>query len=198
MYIYPFNTLVEQNLKTIEKIFGNDEEIMSHISVVNSVTPILKDGNENHEFDDYEKALLDRQFFNYPITLSTHVTLFDLMFGNSRESGFAFYQIANSVIVLDEIQSYKNTIWTEIISFLKVFSEVLNFKVIIMSATLPDLDILSEEENEAVKLIVDRDKYFLHPLFKDRVKLNYELIDMPNVLDEIGNKVIDVKVREKV
>ena len=165
MYIYPFNTLVEQNLNTVKKIFGNDEDIISHISVVNSVTPILEDGNENYGFDDYEKALLDRQFFNYPITLSTHVTLFDLMFGNNRESGFAFYQLANSVIVLDEIQSYKNTIWTEIISFLKAFSEVLNIKVIIMSATLPDLDVLSGEQNAAVKLIVKRDKFFLLPLF---------------------------------
>ena len=93
------------------------------------------------------------------------------MFGNSRESGFAFYQIANSVIVLDEIQSYKNTIWTEIISFLKVFSEVLNFKVIIMSATLPDLDILSEEENEAVKLIVDETSIFCILYLKTELNL---------------------------
>lgn len=192
MYIYPFNTLVEQNLNTVKKIFGNDEDIISRISVVNSVTPILEDGNENYGLDDYEKALLDRQFFNYPITLSTHVTLFDLMFGNNRESGFAFYQLANSVIVLDEIQSYKNTIWTEIISFLKAFSEVLNIKVIIMSATLPDLDVLSEEQNAAIKLIVNRDKFFLHPLFKDRVELNYDLIDMVNVLDEINNKIFEL------
>lgn len=184
MYIYPFNTLVEQNLKSIEKIFGDNKDIMANVSVVNSVTPILKD-DDNYSYEDYEKALLDRQFFNYPITLSTHVTLFDLLFGINKESGFAFYQISNCVIVLDEIQSYKNTLWTEIITFLKVFSKLLNIKIIIMSATLPNLDLLTDKHNKTVKLISDRDKYFLHPLFKDRVKLNYELLAILNVFEEL-------------
>ena len=58
-----------------------------------------------------------------------------------------------------------------------------------MSATLPDLDILSKEQNKAVKLIRDRDKYFLHPLFKDRVTINYELLDVQNVLDELYDRI---------
>lgn len=189
MYIYPFNTLVEQNLSNIEKFFSNNKEILSNISVINSITPILKEGDSNYSFSDYEKALLDRQFFNYPITLSTHVTLFDLMFGKNKESGFAFYQLTNSVIVLDEIQSYKNTIWTEIISFLKAFAKILNIKIIIMSATLPDLDLLSYRQNKAVKLIRNRNKYFQHPLFKDRVALNYDLLDASNPIEELTKKI---------
>lgn len=188
MYIYPFNTLVEQNLKSIEKIFGNTKDIMANISIVNSVTPIIKEG-DNYSYEDYERALLDRQFFNYPITLSTHVTLFDLLFGINKESGFAFYQICNSVIVLDEIQSYKNTIWSEIIMFLKEFSKILNIKVIIMSATLPNLDLLTDNHKEAVKLIGNREKYFNHPLFKDRVVINYELLNISDVFEELHKRI---------
>ena len=109
--------------------------------------------------------------------LSTHVSLFDTMFGDTRESAFAFHQLMNSVIVLDEIQSYKNTIWGEIICFLKKFSALLNIKILIMSATLPDLDLLSEHAAKAVSLIQDKEKYYLNPLFKDRVQLSYELLD---------------------
>ncbi len=196
MYIYPFNTLVEQNVKTIENTFGHSRDVMSYISVVNSVTPILKEG-DNYKSEEYEKALLDRQFFNYPISLSTHVTLFNLMFGKHKESGFAFYQLANSVIVLDEIQSYKNTIWTEIISFLKGFAKVLNIKVIIMSATLPNLDILSEEQTVAVKLVTDRDKYFMHPIFKDRVRLDYQLLESTNIIDELNTRIYKLLVEKK-
>lgn len=189
MYIYPFNTLVEQNFKSIKKIFDNHKDILKNISIVNSIYPILEEGDDKYSFEEYERALLDRQFFNYPITLSTHVTFFDLMFGKNKESGFAFYQLVNSVIVLDEIQSYKNTIWTEIITFLKAFSKILNIKIIIMSATLPDLDILSSEQNEAVKLICNRDKYFLNSLFKDRVVLNYELLEISNVIEELNKRI---------
>lgn len=191
-YIYPFNTLVEQNISTIEKLFENSK-ILEQVSVVNSITQI---GNHvGKKYDNpkdpdmplahYNKQLLDRQFFHYPIVLSTHITLFDILFGVGKESGFAFYQLANSVIVLDEIQSYRNELWTEIIIFLKEFADLLNIKVIIMSATLPDLDLLSREQTKAVKLIKDRDKYFLHTCFKDRVEVCYDLLDQDNIIDKM-------------
>ena len=34
------------------------------------------------------------------------------------------------ILILDEIQSYKNTIWSEIITFLKCFAKILNIKEI--------------------------------------------------------------------
>jgi len=182
MYIYPFNTLVEQNESILRKIFGENPEAIEQIKVVNSITPIyqteVKEENEKY-VTACQKALLDRQFFNYPIAVSTHVTLFRTMFGDNREDAFSFHQLANSVIVLDEIQSYRNEIWTEIIVFLKMFAKLLHMKVIIMSATLPDLDILSEEEVQAVRLIADRNRYFQNDCFKKRVsRLEYSLLDI--------------------
>lgn len=191
-YIYPFNTLIEQNIKTLENIFKTDCEaskksnsIFDNIATINSITPIKVDNDklkneentEESNYKYYEKALLNRQFLNYPIILSTHVSLFETMFKTSKESSFAFHQLANSIIVLDEIQSYKNTIWTEIIMFLKEFAKILNIKIIVMSATLPDLNYLTKSDEDSIKLIKDRDKYFSNKLFKNRVVVNYDLID---------------------
>ncbi len=196
-YIYPFNTLVEQNMMAMEELFGSDQKILEQISVVNSITPMggnahkeknryIKKGEEKEaELNEYVKALMDRQFFHYPITLSTHVTLFDILFGGEREAGFGFYQMVNSVIILDEIQSYRNEIWTEIILFLKVFAEMLNMKIIVMSATLPDLDQLSMEQTKAVKLIKNRKRYFQHPVFKNRVEVKYDLLGVQEVLEAL-------------
>lgn len=194
-YIYPFNTLVEQNLKSLEKIFGKNDNIFKNIAVVNSVNPIKveKDTLKNEEHSEdcdykyYAKALLNRQFLNYPMVLTTHVSLFNTMFNNTKESSFAFYQLANSVIVLDEIQSYKNTIWAEIITFLKGFSKILNIKIIIMSATLPNLNYLINSDEDTTTLIKNREKYFSNPLFKNRVIVNYDLMDKE--VDEIYNHV---------
>lgn len=193
-YIYPFNTLVEQNRIDLEKLFKGTN-IMEQISIVNSITSIVNkaknakrtiSSSKANEMDiNYNEVLLDRQFFHYPIVLTTHITLFDILFGDGKESGFPFYQLANSVIVLDEIQSYRNDIWSEIITFLKEFAQFLNLKVIIMSATLPDLDLLSKEQTKAVKLIKNRDKYFKNPLFKNRVEICYDLLEQDNVLDII-------------
>lgn len=184
IYTYPFNTLVEQNLNTLSKVFDADEKIMQQIAVINSTTPIKVDQDAENRAEQQEsspdkkyiRALLNRQFMNYPIMLTTHVSLFHMMFGNTRENGGSFYQLANSVIVLDEIQSYKNSIWAEIIIFLKTFAKLLNIKVIIMSATLPDIDVLSNLPQNVIRLIENREKYFSHNLFKNRVVVHYDLM----------------------
>ena len=72
---------------------------------------------------------------------------------------------------MDEIQSYRNEIWGEIITFLTELTAFLRMKVIIMSATLPDLEILKEKSEQAARLILNRKKYFEHPCFKERVKI---------------------------
>lgn len=186
-YIYPFNTLVEQNLQSLHKIFGAAEEIAEKIAVVNSLTPIKMTEKAKQEEEQsectmyYQRALLDRQFLNYPMIISTHVSLFDTIFGDTRESAFGFHQLMNSVVVLDEIQSYKNNIWAEIAYFLKVLARLMHMKIIIMSATLPDLDMLTEDIYPAVKLLAHKEKYFTNRCFKDRVAISYELIENKDI-----------------
>ncbi len=195
VYVYPFNTLVEQNLASLKKIFGNSK-IMNNIAVVNSNTPFKTDENFS---DEYQKALLDRQFLTYPIILTTHVGLFDTFFGNNRESAFGLCQYANSVIVLDEIQNYRIEIWNEIIIFLKEFAKILNLKIIIMSATLPDLELLTDDRSNSVSLITNPQEYFLNPIFKDRVKTDYSLMHVENTEEALLNHVLEMnKLKKKI
>lgn len=189
-YIYPFNTLVEQNMDSINKVFGENKEVMTQVAVVNSLVPLKErvdedEWNGKDESEKYQRILLDRQFLNYPIVLSTHVMLFHTLFGQYKEDAFGFYQLCNSVIVLDEIQSYRNALWAEIITFFKGFAELLNIKIIIMSATLPNLEMLTENQAKTVRLVKEREKYFKHPKFAKRVVANYELLDQKITLDEL-------------
>lgn len=203
-YVFPFNTLVEQTKESLDGVFEHHEDIKRQIAVINSLTPIktedIEETNEHILIDghakkiDYEKSLLNRQFLHYPIVLTTHVNLFNYLFGNSKESVFPLSHIANSVIVLDEIQSYKNYIWKEIILFLKKYSEILNLKIIIMSATLPRLNELIGDDRGFVNLIKDRDIYYNNPLFKNRVKVDYSLLneEPENMKQKVVDKIIDV------
>ncbi|MGL5434446.1 MAG: CRISPR-associated helicase Cas3' [Lachnospiraceae bacterium] len=176
-YVYPFNTLVEQNINILKETFGEDSNEFDRIAVINSNTPIkCKQINDQEILDDYVKALLDRQFLNYPFILTTHVSLFQTMFSHEREALFGFLQLKDSIIILDEIQSYKNTIWSEIIIFLKNFAAYLNIKIIIMSATLPDLNYLCDDGTDVVSLVHETERYFSNCKFKDRVRVSYELL----------------------
>ncbi|MGL5962848.1 MAG: CRISPR-associated helicase Cas3' [Fusobacteriaceae bacterium] len=184
LYVFPFNTLVEQTSETLKEIFG-EKIYKEDISIINSTTPILNETEERISLEngkdiDYSKLLLDRQFIHSPIILTTHVNFFNYLFGLDREAHFPLLQIANSVVIIDEIQAYKNSIWKEIAIFLDYFSKVLNIKFIIMSATLPKIDklIQFDSQKEIFKpLLSNRDKYFKNDLFCKRVEVNYELLE---------------------
>ncbi|AND85777.1 CRISPR-associated helicase/endonuclease Cas3 [Clostridium tyrobutyricum] len=204
-YIFPFNTLVEQTEVEFMKIFNNDNYIKKNIAIINSITPIKtedKDEDYNNVLNldtkkkiDYNKALLNRIFINYPFVITTHVNLFNSFFGTSREELFPLINLCNSVIILDEIQSYRNSIWKEIINFLSLYSEVLNIKFVIMSATLPRLsELLNNNNDDFVYLIKNRDHYFKNILFKNRVK--FEMIDLGNDIDEQFRNLLEDVMKE--
>ncbi|WP_425447304.1 CRISPR-associated helicase Cas3' [Dethiothermospora halolimnae] len=200
-YVYPFNTLVEQNINTLEKVFEKEKDIFNKIAVINSIESIKVDKkineSENSNLEYYKRALLNKQFLNYPMVLTTHVTIFKYLFGTSKEDIFPLHQLAGSVIVLDEIQSYRNLIWGEIITLLTCYAKILNIKIIIMSATLPELDKLSLSTGNTVKLIEDRRKYFENPIFKDRVNVDYSLLQSQNIEDDLYNHVKEKSYKGK-
>ncbi len=208
-YVFPFNTLVEQTKSSLINAFNGDPLILDDITVVNSVTPIkefntaanITDGewdetNVNAQ-TDYENTLLARQFLHYPIVLTTHVNFFATLFGTNREAVFPLAHLANSVIILDEIQSYPNHLWKEIILFLQEYAKLLNMRVIIMSATLPDLAQLSLKNAAPIpRLIKDPNRYYQHPLFKNRVDLDFSLLanDKETILDVLLEKITKISI----
>ena len=193
-YVYPFNTLVEQNMNTLKNIFGNNEEAIKNITVVNSITALTNKDSIDIPIEEYSDILMDRQFLNYPFIVTTHVGIFNTLIGNTKEDCMPFYQLTNSVIVFDEIQAYKNTIWTEIIKILNSYAKLLNIKIIIMSATLPNLSYLldEEEKNNISKLIENRDEYFNNTIFKNRVEVNYDLLSEQKIeYEELLQHIIE-------
>lgn len=199
-YIYPFNTLVEQNRQTLNKLFPQ-KKFQDQIVVVNSLTPLPQSHKECKDNDDstdfYQKLLLDRQFLNYPLILSTHVSFFNLLFGDKQEDVMGFHQLSESVIVLDEIQSYRNEIWAEMILLLKACAELMNMKIIMMSATLPNLEKLSGQNHVIKHLLPNCQLYYQHRLFKERVIPHYELLENDINLEDLMNHIIAHQSHDK-
>lgn len=196
-YVFPFNTLVEQTQEVLKEYFRED------VVVKNSITAI-KTEKEDEEAN-YKKDLLDYDFIHYPITITSHVQLFNILFGNNKKSNLALCQLMNSVVIIDEVQSYCNKKWIQIVNFLSKYAETLNIKLIIMSATLPSLYNLDYNNVPYAKLINDRNKYFKDKLFRERVTCDFELLDkgkidenelMDKLQETINNNII--KHRDKI
>ena len=189
-YIFPFNTLVEQTRGVFEGIFGDQLEV----EVINSITPIKEktDNEQEREESRYQKSYMNRLFFHNELIISTHIAFFNILFGTSKEDNFPLWQLANSVIILDEIQSYDNNLWSYMTKFFSHYAKALNIKIIIMSATLPKLDLLIEHDDTLfVDLINDRAKYFEDDYFKNRVKIDYSLLDKEIDFDSLQEKLLE-------
>ncbi|MCT4594809.1 MAG: CRISPR-associated helicase Cas3' [Anaeromicrobium sp.] len=188
-YVFPFNTLCDQTYDVVSEYFDKKD-----MAILNSIKPIKID---KEEILDYDKSYLDRLFIHYPCILTSHVNFFNYLFSNGREIQIPLIHICNSVVILDEIQSYKVSIWKELANMLDLYSKILNIKFIIMSATLPKISKLCENLNMGVSLIKDSSIYFSNPKFKDRVNLDYSLLDKGKLkVEEVANEFI--KYREKL
>lgn len=188
-YIFPFNTLIDQTKNTLSNYFKEYDDFI----VINSCNSMV---DEKKEILDYEMAYIKSEFRQYDIKLTSHVNLFDILFGTSKSSKYNLYDLINSIVVIDEIQSYSNRIWRDMIVLMEKFSKLLNIKFIIMSATLPKLDYLLDENinNEVFSLLKNKDKYFNSKLFKDRVKLNFSMLEEGKISeDELLNKILKYK-----
>lgn len=175
-YIFPFNTLVEQTKNVFDEIFKDELKI----EVINSITPItIHEDKQEDEESKYQQSYINRLFFHSPAIITTHVSLFNILFGTSKEDNFPLWQLANSVIILDEIQSYNNHLWWYMVEFFDKYASCLNIKIIIMSATLPKLDFFLEKKDNFVALIEDekRKSLFGDDLFKKRVAMDFSLLD---------------------
>ncbi len=190
-YIFPFNTLVEQTRGVFEGIFDDALDV----EVINSITPIKEktDDAQEKEESKYQKSYMNRLFFHNELVITTHISFFNILFGTSKEDNFPLWQLANSVIILDEIQSYDNNLWSYMTKFFAVYAKALNMKIIIMSATLPKLDVLIEHDNTLfVDLISNRAKYFEDDYFKKRVEIDYGLLENKKIdFEDLKEKLLE-------
>ena len=190
-YIFPFNTLVEQTKSVFDDIFGDD----LNIETINSISPIELENKQEENETNYTQSYINRLFFHSPAIITTHVALFNILFGTSKEDNFPLWQLANSVIILDEIQSYNNNLWWYMVEFFDKYAELLNIKIIIMSATLPKLDFFLEKKSNFVDLISTqkRNEFFKSHYFKNRVELDFELLKEEIDLERLEEFFDEVK-----
>jgi len=174
-YVFPFTTLITQTFNSIKETLGitNQDIIQLHSKTGFHSKNGISDGDYGPELINY----IDNLFVNYPIALMTHIKFFDIIKGKHKDFNYLLHRFSNSIVIIDEIQSYNPKHWDKIIFFLANYAKAFNIRVLIMSATLPKIDELNENtKGQIVALNPHRQEYFLNPNFKDRVEFNFELL----------------------
>ena len=129
---------------------------------------------------DYGKMVYNHQTQNYKNRVITFVQLFKMLFGRSKKDALKRCSLANSVIVLDELQTIDIALFNQFSDTMKIMAEVLNFKVLFMSATLP-----KSKSFDSVDL-VDSEKFRSHRALAKRNVLDFSYFKGSNQLDVLS------------
>ncbi|ELR72966.1 CRISPR-associated helicase Cas3 [Fulvivirga imtechensis AK7] len=175
-YVFPFTTLITQTFSGVKEAIKvtNADVVQLH----SRAGFHRKEEREDGTYGDEKLNFIDNLFTNYPITITSHVKFFEIVKGNSKESNYLFHRLCNSIVVLDEIQSYNPQHWDKLVYFLEQIAPPFNMRFIIMSATLPKIDLLSKSLNGKVtSLTPNRNRYFSNPNFAQRARFNFSLLN---------------------
>ncbi|MDN5317287.1 MAG: CRISPR-associated endonuclease/helicase Cas3, partial [Thermoanaerobacterium sp.] len=184
IYSLPFLSIIEQNFQEFEKILkGNNINTSTNVLLKHHHLSEMKYTDDDTEFDtDSSKIMIEG--WNSEIIVTTFIQLFHTLLSNKNKSLRKFHRIANSIIILDEIQSIPFYYWKLVKEILQAVAFKLNSYVIFVTATQPMIF-----GNDEIRQLTDKRKYFnqmdrvvIKPVLDKNIHLN-ELVDMFDLKD---------------
>ena len=98
----------------------------------------IKDTAKRH------KAKLATENWDYPIVVTTNVQLFESVYSNRTSDCRKLHSIANSVIVLDEVQTLPTNFLQPVVDSLKAYQSMFGISVLFSTASQPILSGIIE------------------------------------------------------
>lgn len=174
IYCLPFTSVIDQNADVIDQILrangveNNSENLLvnHHLSELN-YEPEDKEG----EIDDNKGEFLITQFESN-INVTTFYQLLHGIFTGKNNEVKKFHSFANSIVILDEVQSIPSKYWPLVKDIFTKITQQLNITFIFVTATLPM--IFSEEKREIKELVKNKKSVFEAV---DRIRLDSSLLN---------------------
>lgn len=131
-YITPFLSVLEQNASEIKKITGDAGVLEHHSNVI----------HQNDDNDDKNTLMLDYLIDSWDsqIILTSMVQFFQTLFKTKSSNIRRFSNLANSVLILDEVQSLPIEVTTLFNLTMNFLNKVMNTSIILCTATQPAYD----------------------------------------------------------
>lgn len=189
-YVFPFTTLITQTHKAIIQTLNLSE---NEVSLLHSKAG-FQTTEEDDDYGDKKKDYLNNLFVHYPVCLLTHIRFFDILKTNEKETNYLLHRLANSIVILDELQSYPPHHWDKMLYFIQNYAESFNIKFVLMSATLPRIDRLNlpiTNKPEFTDLLPNAKKYFRNANFADRVNFKFDYRDSTLEIDKLAEIVLE-------
>ena len=167
IYALPFLSIIDQNYHVFEDVVTQggtlkDSRLLlkhHHLADVDYKT------EDNEEYEAGESLLL-LEGWNAEIIVTTFWQYFYTLFSNKNKLLRKFNKLANSIIILDEVQAVPHQYWQLIHDATKMLCEKFNSYVVFVTATEP---LIFDEAIGEIKEIVQKKEEYFRGL--DRIEL---------------------------
>lgn len=126
IYAIPYLSIIEQTAEVFRDVLGGRLAVLEHHS---NLDPDTTD----------EESKVSGENWDAPVVVTTVVQLFESLFAAGRSRSRKVHNIANSVLVLDEVQLLPPQFLTPITSVLNELVRAYGVSVILSTATQPSL-----------------------------------------------------------
>lgn len=149
----PFTSIIDQNFDVYQSIVGSDDSslILKHH---HQAQPSYKAGEEELKPEESQFLI---ETWQSRIVVTTFVQLLDSIFSADKGLLMKIPNMANSVIVLDEVQTINFKHWPLLREVFSELGQLLNCYFILMSATQP---LIFVPEKEIIEIVPDYQSYF--------------------------------------
>jgi len=175
IYVIPYTSIIEQTAREFKDIFG-DENVLEHHS--------------NFDFDDDEDKLknklkLSAENWDMPFIVTTNVQFFESLFAHKPSRCRKLHNIANSVIIFDEVQMLPINYLKPCIEAIKLLVQNFNSTVVMCSATQPPFQKFFKELKP---IDICENHTALFEVFKRTEIIPHDLIESNVLAQEINNR----------
>ena len=187
--VLPFISIIDQTAKELKRIFG-EEWVLEHHSNFNEEEDDNKEIADESIQDEVHSRRLATENWEYPIIVTTSVQFFESIFGNKPSRCRKVHNIAQAVVIFDEVQTLPKELVLPTLSMLKNVKKVMGTSFLFCTATQPAFE-RSEGFNgiENIQSLVENPK----EVFDATRRVKYRSVDnyQPVSIEVLTRKVLD-------
>lgn len=179
----PYTSIVDQTASEYRRIFG-DRLVLEH----QSQSTVSEEAEDQEE--QTLKVRLASENWDHPLIVTTTVQLFESLFNNKPSHCRKLHNIAQSIIILDEIQTLPAEMMEPTFNVLRDLIEDYGVTVVLSTATQPALDnspYLKAFEGMVIRDVVSQpERFFQHDEMK---RVEYQLVRWDQDLDALADEI---------
>ncbi len=136
-YIIPYTSIIDQNAEEIRKILEDKDASGNYLDKV-----VLEHHSNLTPEEESRRQNLLAQNWDAPVVFTTQVQFLEALFGAGTRGARRMHQLANSVIILDEVQTIPINMVHMLNLALRFLVHACGATVVLCTATQPPLDKL--------------------------------------------------------